>query len=87
MRQPQTGCNAAPAIVTASAQFVPIEEVRSKTCGLKPIDFSYSLGYHVSHLPSHTPHLGIYIELANLESLAASIAWVSSISESMYHGR
>ncbi|KAK9907312.1 hypothetical protein WJX75_001278 [Coccomyxa subellipsoidea] len=46
MRQPQTGCNAAPAIVTASAQFVPIEEVRSKTCGLKPIDFSYSLGYH-----------------------------------------
>ena len=48
MRQPATGCNAPPAIVTAAAQFVAIEDVRSKTCGIKPIDYSYSLGYHVS---------------------------------------
>lgn len=50
MRQPNTGCNAPAAIVTAAAQFVAIGDVRSRTCALKPIDFSYSLGYHVSAL-------------------------------------
>ncbi len=49
MRQPNAGCNAPAAIVTAAAQFVAIEDIRSRTCGSKPIDYSYSLGYHVSH--------------------------------------
>ncbi len=49
MRQPNAGCNAPAAIVTAAAQFVAIEDIRSRTCAFKPIDYSYSLGYHVSH--------------------------------------
>ena len=47
MRQPQAGCNAPSAIITAAAQFVDIADVTARTCSTKPIDYSYSLGYHV----------------------------------------
>ena len=48
MRQPAAGCNAPAAIVTAVAQFVHIGDATPATCAVKPIDYSYSLGYHVS---------------------------------------
>ena len=50
MRQPQAGCNAPSAIITAAAQFTDIADVTPRTCSSKPIDYSYSLGYHVSFL-------------------------------------
>ena len=50
MRQPQAGCNAPSAIVTAAAQFIDIADVTPRTCSTKPIDYSYSLGYHVREL-------------------------------------
>ena len=50
MRQPQAGCNAPSAIVTAAAQFIDIADVTPGTCSTKPIDYSYSLGYHVREL-------------------------------------
>ena len=55
MRQPGAGCNAPAAIVTALAQFVAVGEATPAACVAKPIDYSYSLGYHVSGLPC-TPH-------------------------------
>ena len=48
MRQPQAGCNAPSAIITAAAQFIDIADVTPQACSTKPIDYSYSLGYHVS---------------------------------------
>ena len=48
MRQPQAGCNAPSAIITAAAQFIDIADVTPQACSSKPIDYSYSLGYHVS---------------------------------------
>ena len=55
MRQPQAGCNAPSAIVTAAAQFIDIADATPRTCSSKPIDYSYSLGYHVSP-PLHLLH-------------------------------
>ncbi|CAL5228886.1 g12101 [Coccomyxa viridis] len=46
MRQPQAGCNAPSAIITAAAQFIDIADVTPQACSTKPIDYSYSLGYH-----------------------------------------
>ena len=47
MRQPGAGCNAAAAIVTGVAQFVSVADVTLASCAQQPIDYSYSLGYHV----------------------------------------
>ena len=51
MRQPGAGCNAAAAIVTGVAQFVSVADVTLASCAQQPIDYSYSLGYHVGHTP------------------------------------
>ena len=47
MRQPGAGCNAAAAIVTGVAQFVAVGDLSTAVCAQQPIDYSYSLGYHV----------------------------------------
>ena len=57
MRQPQAGCNAPSAIITAAAQFIDVADVTPQACSTKPIDYSYSLGYHVRPFCLYSLHV------------------------------